>query len=190
MSLQEKIIDAAEECFARFGVAKTTVEDVAHAAGMSRATLYRNFSGGRDELILAVFLRDVGRFLDRIGERLPQEFTAAEAVVAGVLDAVAFVQEEPRFAALFVPEAVGHTHKVVSQASQRALDLCAERVEPYFRAAQGAGLLRAELDVAGTVEFLFRMIASLSLAPLPREEEDTRSFLRLYVVPALVPAGA
>ncbi|MCD0451350.1 TetR/AcrR family transcriptional regulator [Actinocorallia sp. API 0066] len=188
-STEQRIIDAAEECFARVGVARTTVEDVAQAAGMSRATLYRNFSGGRDELILAVFLRDVGRFLDGLTARVPERFDPADAVVAGVLDAVRFVRDEPKFAALFVPDAVGHTHKAVSHASQRALDLCAEKVEPYFRAARDAGLLRAELDVFGTVEFLFRLIASLSLAPLDRPDAETAKFLRTYVVPALVPAA-
>ncbi|ROO89846.1 TetR family transcriptional regulator [Actinocorallia herbida] len=186
-SSAERIVDAAEECFARFGVAKTTVEDVANAAGMSRATLYRNFSGGRDELILAVFLRDIGRFLDELVANVPEEFDPAESVVAGVLDAVRFVQGEPKFAALFVPEAVGHTHKAVAHSSQRAVDLCAERVEPYFLAARDAGLLRAELEVNGTVEFLFRIISSLSLAPLERPEAETAKFLRTYVVPALLP---
>ena len=36
---RERIIDAAEECFGRFGVAKTTVEDIAAAAKLSRATV-------------------------------------------------------------------------------------------------------------------------------------------------------
>src|SRR5215470_16145751 len=49
---RERIIDAADECFARYGVAKTTVEDIAAAATLSRATVYRSFTGGRDEVIL------------------------------------------------------------------------------------------------------------------------------------------
>ncbi|GAA3232981.1 TetR/AcrR family transcriptional regulator [Actinocorallia longicatena] len=202
MSSHDRIVDAAEECFTRFGVAKTTVEDVAQAAGMSRATLYRNFAGGRDELILAVFLRDVERFLDSLADRLAsliggpadggtpgaEGLDGGEAVVDGIMAAVAFVQGEPRIAALLVPEAVGHTQAVVNQASQRVLDLCASRVEPYFDLAREAGLVRADLDVAGVVELLFRMIASLSLSPLDRPEAETRRFLRLHVVPALIPS--
>ena len=42
-------IDAALRCIARWGVAKTTLDDVAREAGCSRATVYRVFPGGKDE---------------------------------------------------------------------------------------------------------------------------------------------
>ena len=53
-------LDAAASCYTRFGLAKTTVEDVAQAAGVSRATLYRHFKN-RDELLVAVIAREAGR---------------------------------------------------------------------------------------------------------------------------------
>ncbi|MFD0537453.1 TetR/AcrR family transcriptional regulator [Actinomadura luteofluorescens] len=93
---RERIIDAAEACFGRFGVAKTTVEDIAAAAKLSRATVYRSVTGGRDELILAVVVRDLRRFLDRLAERLRRERSVSEAIVEGTLDAVTFVREERR----------------------------------------------------------------------------------------------
>src|SRR5262245_11957892 len=71
--VRERIVNAAEGCFARYGVGKTTVEDIAAAAGLSRATVYRSFAGGRDEVILAVLLRDLRRFLDRLATRLGTE---------------------------------------------------------------------------------------------------------------------
>ncbi|MCP9970386.1 TetR/AcrR family transcriptional regulator [Actinomadura madurae] len=92
---RERIIDAAEECFGRFGVAKTTVEDIAAAAKLSRATVYRSVTGGRDELILAVVVRDLHRFLDRLAERLRRERSVSEAIVEGTLDAVEYVRDEP-----------------------------------------------------------------------------------------------
>ena len=38
---RERLIDAAEACIDRVGLAKTTVEDIAAAAKVSRATIYR-----------------------------------------------------------------------------------------------------------------------------------------------------
>ena len=48
---------------ARWGLAKTTVEDAAREAGVSRATVYRYFPGGRDELISAVVAWEFARLL-------------------------------------------------------------------------------------------------------------------------------
>ncbi|MGO9028451.1 MAG: TetR/AcrR family transcriptional regulator [Acidimicrobiales bacterium] len=62
---RQRIIEATYSCVARWGLAKTTVEDAAREANVSRATVYRYFPGGREELIhdvvawefLAFFLR-------------------------------------------------------------------------------------------------------------------------------------
>lgn len=49
---EEKIIDAATRCFVRFGARKTSMNDIAADAGVSRQTIYDLF-GGKDELICA-----------------------------------------------------------------------------------------------------------------------------------------
>jgi AcrR family transcriptional regulator len=42
-----RVVDAALRCLAREGLRGTTVDDIASDAGVSRATLYRAFPGGR-----------------------------------------------------------------------------------------------------------------------------------------------
>ncbi|MBV9252708.1 MAG: helix-turn-helix transcriptional regulator, partial [Actinobacteria bacterium] len=53
-ALDQRILDATLRCIGRWGVAKTTLEDVAREAGCSRATVYRAVPGGKDGLIEAV----------------------------------------------------------------------------------------------------------------------------------------
>jgi AcrR family transcriptional regulator len=60
------VLDAAFASVARFGFAKTTMEDVARAAGLSRATVYRLFPGGRDELFSAMVAWEMQRFFVRM----------------------------------------------------------------------------------------------------------------------------
>ncbi|KAB2345970.1 TetR/AcrR family transcriptional regulator [Actinomadura rudentiformis] len=184
-STRERIIDAAEECFGRFGVAKTTVEDIAAAAGLSRATVYRSITGGRDELILAVVLRDLGRFLDALNERLRREKSVPDAIVEGTMDAVAFVRGQPTVAQFLVPEAAGHMQAVVAAAAEHVLNLCCDYVRPHFDLAQRERRLRPDIEVEGTVEFLFRIITSLIVMDRDRPPEHTRRFLRTYVVPVI-----
>ena len=45
-----KIISAAYDCFIRYGVKRTTMGDVAQAAGVSRPTLYASYSN-KEELL-------------------------------------------------------------------------------------------------------------------------------------------
>ena len=65
-SVRERILAATFDCVGRHGIAKTTVEDAARAAGVSRATVYRHFPGGKDEIIGATVAWEVGRFFERL----------------------------------------------------------------------------------------------------------------------------
>jgi AcrR family transcriptional regulator len=56
-SPEERIIRAATACFARWGVAKTSMGDIADAAGMQRPHLYRHFES-KDTLITSVIVRE------------------------------------------------------------------------------------------------------------------------------------
>ncbi|TDC65919.1 TetR family transcriptional regulator [Actinomadura sp. GC306] len=182
---RERIIDAADECFRRFGVAKTTVEDIAAAAGLSRATVYRSVTGGRDELILEVVVRDLHRFLDRLADRLRRERSVAEAIVEGTLDAIEYVRNEPTITHFLVPEAAGHMQAAVAGAAEHVLAVCCDYVRPAFEKAQRQRTLRADIEVEGTVEFLFRIITSLIVMRRDRDAGELRRFLRTYVVPVI-----
>ena len=63
---EERIVDAALRCFARWGVAKTTLDDIAREAGYSRATVYRFFPGGKDQLVNGTIAWEAGRFFERL----------------------------------------------------------------------------------------------------------------------------
>ena len=60
--VREKLLDATYACVARWGLAKTTVEDAAREAGVSRATEYRYIPGGRDELVAETIKWKVDEF--------------------------------------------------------------------------------------------------------------------------------
>lgn len=80
-SAQERALDATTALVARWGVAKTTLGDVAREAGMSRATLYRTFPGGKDELFALLAQREVARFLAVVAEACDAAPDLATALV-------------------------------------------------------------------------------------------------------------
>lgn len=65
-SAERRVIDGARECCHRYGWTKTTLDDVADAAGMSRATVYRVFPGGRAAVKDAVRRHDTIVFLTEL----------------------------------------------------------------------------------------------------------------------------
>ena len=58
----DRVLDAAKRCCERWGIAKVTIDDIATEAGVSRATLYRMFPGGKDVLFEALRVRELEDF--------------------------------------------------------------------------------------------------------------------------------
>ncbi len=50
-TLEDRLIAATLSCVGRWGLAKTTIDDVARQAQCSRATVYRVFPGGKETLV-------------------------------------------------------------------------------------------------------------------------------------------
>lgn len=81
---RRRILEATLRCVERWGLAKTSIEDVATAAGLSRATVYRYFPGGRDEVISETVLWEVGNFLQTLGEAVADDHGLHEKLVHGL----------------------------------------------------------------------------------------------------------
>ncbi|HWE68976.1 MAG TPA: TetR/AcrR family transcriptional regulator [Acidimicrobiales bacterium] len=77
---RQRIIEATYACVARWGLAKTTVEDAAREAAISRATIYRHFPGGRDELVHDVVVWQLLVFFGRLYDEV-QGAESLEAVM-------------------------------------------------------------------------------------------------------------
>ena len=62
----DRILQAAEECFARSGFQAASMDEVIATAGMSSSTVYRYFPEGKRSLIRAVLTRRMGPLVERI----------------------------------------------------------------------------------------------------------------------------
>jgi AcrR family transcriptional regulator len=184
-----RLVDAAAACFERYGVTKTSVEDIATEAHVSRATVYRYFEGGRDELVLCVGLREVRRFAGEVQRRTARQRTVADGIVEGIMLTVRAVQERPTLALLFTQDTAGYTEALVGGSDA----LRAETVgflEPLLDEAKRQGAIRADVDVGDAAEWFVRVVMSLATMPSRRRPADQRRWLREYFVPAFLPADS
>lgn len=183
---RQRLIDAAETCFTRYGVGKTTVEDVANEASVSRATVYRYFSD-RDELILGVLMRKAGRYFERLARHLETQPGLAEAVVEGVVFTIESVRGDQHLAMLFSPEAVGITSSVAGT-SEALFTAVTAFLRPLFERGRETGELRSGIDIDEAAEWVLRTLLSLlategRVAHTPHEQ---RHMLRNFLLPAIL----
>ncbi len=183
---RRRLVDAAERCFKRYGVAKTTVEDVAVQASVSRATVYRYFDG-RDALILGVLQRESRRFLKRLRRHMEDQPTMADAIVEGAMFTLDHVRRDANLGMLFTPETVGLTTHVEG-APEALFSMAEEIMQPLFERSEKTGELRAGMDLPDAAEFMLRMIVSLLTVkpPVERSQDEQRGFLRGFLLPPLL----
>jgi AcrR family transcriptional regulator len=182
----ERWLDAAAACYERYGLAKTTVEDVAQAAGVSRATLYRRFKS-RDELLLAVIVREAGR-LAAEAEVTIRRFDDVDAwIVEGMLLCLREIPRRPLLAMLFAPEEVGAASRLVLT-SERLLAIGSDFLRPMFEAARERGLLREGVRIDVLMEWVLRILMSYLTVPshLARSDAELRQLLRAMILPAVL----
>ena len=154
-----RILAATVECLGRYGIAKTTVDDAAREAGVARATVYRHFPDGRDQLIAEAITWAVGQF-----------FTELAAAVG----------DAPDFPTL-IERALVHAHRAVEEhvVLQKVLETEPERLLPqltqsapqvqavlrgYLAERLATERLRPGVDPEDAADFLARMGLSFILA--------------------------
>jgi AcrR family transcriptional regulator len=84
-STRVRLVDGALECLARQGIAKTTVDDIARAAGLSRATAYRTFPRGKEGILAGVVETEVARLFSSLAVAMGEAGDLEEVLVAGMV---------------------------------------------------------------------------------------------------------
>jgi AcrR family transcriptional regulator len=187
----EKFLDAAEACYARVGLAKTSMDDVGREAGASRATLYRYFAN-RDELLRAALIRQARQLADEAGVYLARNCDSVEDhIVEGLLFALREIPKRPLLGDLFTKDGLGAASRIVLT-SEEMLGIGIEVLRPIFEPAREQGLLREPVRIEGTIEWILHILASYLLAPsrVATTEDEMRELLRAMLLPAVLAPAA
>ncbi|MBW2388847.1 MAG: TetR/AcrR family transcriptional regulator [Deltaproteobacteria bacterium] len=187
---RERMLDATESCLARFGLAKTTIEDVAQAAELSRATLYREF-GNRDALLLAVAARDAERTASEAELFLQQFDDVGSWIVEGMLFCLREIPKRPVISQFLAPQEFGAASRLILT-SERMRAIGSEMLRPMFEPARREGLLQRDLELDALMEWVLRILMSYLAVPGPasRTEEDLRQLFRRLLLPAVLATGS
>lgn len=188
VDVRTRLLEGAYRCIAEKGLAATSLEDAAQAAGVSRATLYRYFPGGRDELVGAVITYETFRFFQTLAEAV----AGAEDLETLLVDGI-----------LFAHEAIG-SHEVLL----KILETEPERLLPQlsFESSRLVGLIAAffearlatheladGVEATEAADYVARL--SLSFIGSPggwdlSDREQVRELVRSEFLAGLMPQGA
>lgn len=155
-STRERILAATLECVDRLGMSKTTMEDVARSAGLSRATVYRAFPGGRDEVLSAVVTWEVARFFGRVSAAIhPDELDTVAVLEQGLMAARDALEHHELLQRLLRDEA---DQLVPSLAT--VMPLVVQALADWYRPRLEAATLRPGVDPAQAADLVARMALS------------------------------
>lgn len=176
---RERLLEAAERCVARDGLAQLGIAGVAAEAGVSRPTVYRYFQDRR-ELIQATLMRSGEALSSRVADHLSGFDDPGAMALETVRLSLRATQRDPLLrqvwtnASLDASALAGFTQPFAIALTERA-------IRPL---ADAAGWSARESTEAS--ETLMRFVLSLLAAPGPsRSDAALRGYLRRRLLPAL-----
>jgi AcrR family transcriptional regulator len=178
---------AAEGCVEQHGIRKTTMDDIARKAGVSRPSVYRYFSD-RDDILMAV-TEERSRALAESARRfILRQTSFADALVEGIIYLADHGVRDPFTYHLVSSDDSSFKQRLLARTAGRA-ELAAGFWAPLFDRAEREGQLRRGLDRESAYHWLTD-VGLMVMSHMERDVADTeniRSQLRQFVVPAFLP---
>lgn len=163
--MADRALDATFAEVAEHGLADLTVEAVAVRAGSSRATLYRHFPGGRDELVARTIEREVERFFTDVLAAAPPPGSGVVDHVGGLVAAAhRLLQEHAVLQRLLVDEADAIVPSLATVQPLVAAGL-ARHLAAVLGSARERGELAAQVDVPVAADHVARLVLSYVGSP-------------------------
>lgn len=180
-SVERQIIEAAKVHAGEHGWAATTMDDLAVASSLSRATIYRAFPGGRDTVIEAVRRHSVLEFF----HELQPVVDAADDLVAAVSAAMTTAAEMLDGDEQLQRELVQDPGQVLPAISFRGVDRIVVVARVFMAPTLMAYVSRRDANRAA--EWAARMVLSYYFDPSPHLDLRDRAAVAAFVEQRLLP---
>lgn len=183
--VRSRVLDAAERCVERRGLARVRIDEVASEAGCSRATVYRYFAD-KDELIRGVLVRRARRIARQVAKLMEGIDDPAELLVAGITKAVDAFRRDQYFESFYGPASAPATARIAG-GSTAIHATVREALQPLFDLAEQRGRLRSDVTADEVTEWVILVTTALLTIPLPLERtiDDQERLLWHFLVPAV-----
>jgi AcrR family transcriptional regulator len=179
------IVRAARECFAKAGVQRTRMEDVARGAQLSRQAVYRYVSNRNDLVELAILDR-CREFADELIAGIASEpDDVVKTMIDVMMQMITAGREDPEFVALAEALPRVRLNHLLTSASSPMHTYVGACFDPLFARAADRGLLRDDITRREMVEWLQGVLTLFT----PRSDLDvseTRRYLKEFALGCLL----
>jgi len=180
---EQTVIDAARECLRLIGRDKVSMDDVCAAAGISRATLYRIFPGGRDVLFEAVRRHSIEEFFADIRAELEGAASLEDFLVRVIVAASRALREDTELAALLATQPGVALGDLTLDGLDRIISVATGFITPFTDEFIPAS------KAAEIIDIVVRLTISHYLSPSPIFDLTDRGSVTRLVRTFLVPAS-
>jgi AcrR family transcriptional regulator len=180
------VLRAAERCIGRHGIRKTTMDDIAKEAGISRPSIYRYFAD-REQLLIALTTEHSRALTTKARAFIAKQEDFQSALVEGILYLADHGRRDP-FTRFLVSDEGGELGMHI-RTDETIVSLTRDFWDPFLDDALARGLMRSDLPrdtVHSWLGNLGLMVMSL-LDQRPERIASVREMLQIFVVPALMP---
>ncbi len=183
-STRVRLVDGALSCLARQGIAKTTVDDIARAAGLSRATAYRAFPRGKEGILAAVVETEVARLFSSLAVVMGEAADLEDVLVAGMVESARWLRGHEPLAYLLEHEPAAVLPFVTFGGFDQVMRVASDLAAPFF-----ARWLEPD-QASRAAEWAVRIVMAYCSDPSPHADltvpADTRALVRTFVLPGIL----
>jgi AcrR family transcriptional regulator len=184
-SVPDRILDTAKAIYTRPDGLGATMEEIARAAGLGRATLYRHFSN-RDDLLLAVMVREANLIAAKVDRKIRHIESPGEHIIEGMVQAMREMKKSDLFNSVLGAETGSIVNRLIFS-SDRMVNIGLDIMLPVVQRAHETGKLKTDMNLELLMEWIMRMLTSLLTVPSKqlKTERDIRYLLQQTMLPVL-----
>jgi AcrR family transcriptional regulator len=183
-STRVRLVDGALRCLARQGIAKTTVDDIAREAGLSRATAYRTFPRGKEDILAAVVETEVARLFSSLAVVMGEAHDLEDMLVAGMVESARQLLSHDALSYLLTYEPGAVLPSLTFAGQDRVLLKAGDLAAPFF-----ARWLEPD-QASRAAEWAVRIVLAYCSDQTPATDltdpDATRGLVRAFVLPGIL----
>jgi AcrR family transcriptional regulator len=183
---RERLLVAADACYAEKGPMRTRMSDIARRAGVHRSTVYYYFST-KDALLAASFLRVLAVTAEAVDQCWRTDDPFLTQLVAACLRGTDIARSSPMMRSLIEEhQALGAAYHA-AEGSELWRAKLAETLVRRLEAAAAAGEIRRDVPADSLARWIVRINFSLIAEPAGPEDGGDEGLLRNLLVASLKP---